>query len=249
MINTQSHYPKSYKTYYHSYTTSHTINHIYHPVYISSSYRSYYYYYPDYYYYPYYPHGYYGYYYYNPYGIYYYRPYYYGNSNTDVNFNEHNYYYTRPNYVDYYRNSNLVSTNYYNSFNLASEYDPTDWMPNLDPFFDAFSYIRCLTPEKIMKIKIKVRCSSIFCILIVNNFEEDNLKYDKNKNRIYVDVLMRNYQFINTEENNTKNHIDKNKFDNIMTKSKKICLIKSFLDLGNNIHKNFNSEYEKVKEG
>jgi hypothetical protein len=154
-------------------------------------------------------------------------------------YNNYNYYYIRPNYEEYYKDSNILSTNYYNSYDLAAEFDPTDWMPFYDSFFDAKNYILSLDENKVKEIKLFVQCSDLFCILVINNFNDD-LKYDKNKNRIYIDVIMRNFAFI---DNDGILVTGGNKEYEKLKMKPKICLIENLFI--NNEKNNHNHQFGK----
>ena len=235
LVNSQSYYPRTYNTYYSSSYSSNRIVIInYHrPVYTSYTYRTYYYY-PDYYYSPYYGYGYSHNYYYNPFGIHYYNPIYLSPSGYH---NNYNYYYIRPHYEEYYKDSNLLPSNFYNSYDLAAEYDPTDWMPLYDSYFDASNYIVNLDYRKLKEIKIDLKCSGLFCVLVIDNFNDD-LKYDKSKSRIYIDVIMRNYAFIESDDVR-KTTGNSNIESDYLKKSQKICLVENiFIINDKNVHNN-----------
>jgi len=234
IVNSQSYYPSTYRTSYSNTSTviKQKVIYNYTPVYSGYTYRHYYYY-PDIYYFPYYGHSYA--YYYNPFGLHYYHPYYYS---TTYNTYNYNYFYDRPIYNEYYKQSNLVSTNYYNIYDLAAEFDPSDWMPPYEQIFDAKEYIRNLDLNKLKKFKLYVNCSALFCVLIIPNFD-DGLKYDKIKNRIYFDVLMRNYAFIDNNINDNDN----------LKKSQKICLIENILEYSDDKISKLNKNLPQINLG
>lgn len=235
--NSQSFYPRTYTTSYsNSYHYSSSTIHYYRPSYYGYSYRTYYYY-PDYYYSPYYGYGY-GYYY-NPFGLHYYYPYYHSYSHPYY-YNNYNYYYNRPNYSEYYKESNLMASSYYNSYDLEPEYDPTDWMPLYDSFFDTKNYIISLNEEKIKQIKLKLKCSSMFCLLLIENME-DGSKYDKTKTRIYLDVIMRNFAFIDNSTPNEYQSAQNVSSSDTLSLQQKVCLVKNFYESESSQYHAFNT--------
>jgi len=134
-----------------------------------------------------------------------------------------------------------MSANYYNIYNLAAEYDSSDWMPLFDSYFDARSYIINLDSIKLKEITLMVKCSGLFCVLILDNFN-DNLIYDKTKNRIYIDVIMRNFAFIETDDDaiiKTGVGVNEDAESNYLKKTQKICLIENiFIANNRNVHNN-----------
>lgn len=110
-------------------------------------------------------------------------------------------------------------------------------MPLFDSFFDALNYIKSLDYDKLKEMKVTVKCSGLFCVLVVYNFNDD-LKFDKSKERVYVDVIMRNFAFIESDEAN-KPRGNVNVGSDYLKKSQKICLIENiFFTNEKNVYNN-----------
>jgi len=135
-------------------------------------------------------------------------------------YNYHNYY-NRPNYYDssyresyqtqYNNSGNNGSKNEFNSINLPSEYDPSDWVPSYQPYFDRDAYKLKINGD-LKSVKVFSQCCEIFCVIMIKN-DNDGIKSDKK--RVFFEVILKNYAF----------------FDSMLIDaSKKKCLIENIIN-------------------
>jgi len=105
-------------------------------------------------------------------------------------------YYRRPNYYNsyyrnYYQNENNNQQTEFNSVNLPAEYNPSDWVPSYQPYFNREVYINTIN-KNLNSVKIFSQCCEIFCIVMVKN-SNDGIK--SNKKRVFFEVVLKNFAF------------------------------------------------------
>jgi hypothetical protein len=130
--------------------------------------------------YSYYPYSFYGgtfhyprYSYYRSYGIYGYDPYYY-----------------RP-YNPYVSNTNTNNRIY-----LSNEFNPSDWSPSVGTVVTKNDYMKIVNSQ-LQNVKLYVECCKLFCVTYVDSIQ-DNLPNKDNKKRVYLDITLRGFAFINS---------------------------------------------------
>lgn len=130
--------------------------------------------------YSYYPYSYYGgtyyyprYSYYRSYGVYGYDPYYY-----------------RP-YNPYSSNTNTNNRIY-----LSNEFNPSDWSPSLGTVVTKSDYMKIIN-NQLQNVKLFVECCKLFCLTYLDSIQ-DNLPNKENKKRVYLDITLRGFAFINS---------------------------------------------------
>jgi len=117
----------------------------------------------------------------------------------------YNYYshYYRPNYYNYYyQNQNIYANNpatsgySFNSLNLPADYNAEDWLPSYQPYFDRQAYIQNLN-SNLSSVKIYSQCCKTWCAYVIQNIN-DGILSSNSKQRIYVEVILKNYAFFDS---------------------------------------------------
>jgi hypothetical protein len=112
----------------------------------------------------------------------------------------YNFYYYRapsPYYNANYNNNN--TSNAYNGADLSPQYNPLDWMPSYRLPFDLATYMTNLN-DKMNNVKFYVECCQLFCITYVEAFDDGYNNSNSPKKRIFLDINLRNYLFLDSSE-------------------------------------------------
>lgn len=79
---------------------------------------------------------------------------------------------------------------------IKAEFDPSDWVPQIQPRFVIGQYMDKIN-SNINNLKIYIECCPTFCVTLVDTFKDGLSTGVYAKQRVFLDVVLRNFAFLN----------------------------------------------------